>query len=52
VDRQLAVALVETLAKALAPHSCGRPDDRRTRGHVTADYPAVTMGDKTFSSRE
>src|ERR1700730_9291239 len=51
VDRQLAVALVESLAKALAPHGRGRPDDGCTRGHVGADYPAVTMGDKTFSSR-
>jgi hypothetical protein len=51
VDRQLAVTFVEPLTKALAAHSCGRPDDRCTRGHVDADYPAVTMGDKTFSSR-
>ena len=50
VDRQLAVALVEPLPKALAPHRRGRPDDRCTRGHVVADYPAGRMGDKTFFS--
>jgi hypothetical protein len=51
VDGQLAVALVEPLPKALAPHRRGRPDDRCTRGHVVADYPAMRMRDKTFSSR-
>jgi len=45
------VPRVEPLPKALAPHRRGRPDDRCTRGHVDPDYPAVTMGDKTFSSR-
>src|SRR6266702_937596 len=50
VDRELAVALVEPLPKALAPHRGGRPDDRCTRGHVVADYPAGRMGDKTFFS--
>jgi hypothetical protein len=51
VDRQLAMTLVEPLPKAFAPHSGGRPDDRCTRGHVAADYPAAKMRDKTFSSR-
>ena len=50
VDRQLAMALVEPLPKAFAAHSGGRPDDRCTRGHVVADYPAGRMGDKTFFS--
>jgi hypothetical protein len=52
MNGQLAVALVESLPKALAPHRRGRPDDGYTRGHVVADYPAVRMRDKTFSSRE
>src|SRR5439155_13201904 len=50
VDRQLAVALVEALPKALAADGGGSPDDRCTRGHLDGDYPAARMRDKTFSS--
>src|SRR6266513_1843751 len=51
VDRELAVTLVEPLAKALASDGGGGPDDRCTRGHAVDDYPAMTMRDKTFSAR-
>ena len=36
LHRELTVALVDALAKALAANGGGRPDDRRTRRHVPA----------------
>jgi hypothetical protein len=50
MNRQLAMTLIEPLAKALAAHRGGRPDDWCSRGHLVADYPATRMGDKTFFS--
>src|SRR2546425_662047 len=41
----------DPLPESLAAHRCGRPDDRCSRGHLAADYPAMRMRDKTFFSR-
>src|SRR5438445_4131747 len=51
LDGELAVALIESLAEALAPHRGGRPNDRCSRGHLVGDYPARTMRDKAFFLR-